>query len=121
MQAHKESGQSVGADALVGLAGFAPPTLHALGARGRRSFPAGVQRRGHERPRARSARSTPVARRCRAYPVVPLARGQALTIGVTSYDGGLYYGLWADRDAMPDLAVLGQCIEDALAELLETV
>ena len=61
------------------------------------------------------------ARLVSAYPVVPLARGQALTIGVTSYDGGLYYGLWADRDAMPDLAVLGQCLEDALAELLETV
>ena len=33
MQAHKDSGQAVTAEALVGLAGFAPPTLHALGAR----------------------------------------------------------------------------------------
>src|SRR5262249_59523460 len=33
MKAHKESGQSVGADALVALSGFAPPTLHAAGAR----------------------------------------------------------------------------------------
>src|SRR5262249_54212075 len=33
MRAHKESGQSVAADAIVAMAGFAPPNLHALGAR----------------------------------------------------------------------------------------
>jgi len=51
------------------------------------------------------------------YPVIPLAKGQALAIGLTSYDGGVYYGLNADRDAMPDIEVLGQGIADALAEL----
>ena len=54
------------------------------------------------------------------YPVMPLAKGQALSIGLTSYDGGVYYGLNADRDAMPDLDVLGQCIVDALAELMDS-
>ena len=54
------------------------------------------------------------------YPVMPLAKGQALSIGLTSYDGGVYYGLNADRDAMPDVDVLGQGIVDALAELLES-
>ena len=46
-------------------------------------------------------------------------QGQALAIGLTSYDGGVYFGLNADRNAMPDLEVLGQCIVDALAELTE--
>ena len=54
------------------------------------------------------------------YPVMPLAKGQALSIGLTSYDGGVYYGLLADRDAMPDVDVLGQCIVDALAELKDS-
>jgi WS/DGAT/MGAT family acyltransferase len=122
MRAHKDSGQSVAAQALAGIAGFAPPTLHSLGARvaadlSRRVFNLVVTNvPGPQRPLYAAG-----ARLIRAYPVVPLARGQALTIGVTSYDGGLFYGLWADRDAMPDLAVLGQCLEDALAELLETV
>ena len=31
--AHRETGQAVGAEALAGLAGFSPPTLHSLGAR----------------------------------------------------------------------------------------
>jgi len=60
------------------------------------------------------------ARMLAAYPIVPLARGQALSIGVTSYDGDVFFGLNADRDAMPDLEVLGQLIHDALVELLDT-
>ena len=35
------------------------------------------------------------------------ARGRRSSIGLTSYDGGVYYGLNADRDAMPDLDDLG--------------
>ena len=54
-------------------------------------------------------------------PVVPLAKNQALSIGLTSYNGGVYYGLNADRDAMPDIDVLASCIEESLAELVGTV
>ncbi|MFN2625050.1 MAG: WS/DGAT domain-containing protein, partial [Mycobacteriales bacterium] len=46
---------------------------------------------------------------------------QAVCIALTSYNGGVYYGINADRDAVPDVDVLATCIEDALAELLETV
>ncbi len=122
MKAHKETGQSVGAEALVGIAGFAPPTLHALGAR----VGSGLSRRmfnlvvtnvpGPQFPLYSSG-----ARMEAAYPVVPLAKGQAVSIGLTSYDGGVYFGLNADRDAMPDVDVLAQCLVDALAELRETV
>jgi hypothetical protein len=37
---------------------------------------------------------------------------------MTSYDGGMYYGFNGDRDAMPDVDVLGTLVEEALAELL---
>ena len=37
--------------------------------------------------------------------VVPLAKGQALAVGLTSYDGGVFYGLNADRDAMADVVL----------------
>jgi len=56
-----------------------------------------------------------------AYPVVPLARGQAVSIGLTSYDGGVFFGINADREAMPDVEVLAQCIDDAIEEMLATV
>jgi diacylglycerol O-acyltransferase len=52
--------------------------------------------------------------------VQPLLPRHALAIGVTSYDGGVYFGLTGDRDALPDLDVLGQCIEEALAELVDS-
>ena len=38
MRGHKESGQAVGADAIVQMSGFAPPTIHSLGARVASSF-----------------------------------------------------------------------------------
>jgi WS/DGAT/MGAT family acyltransferase len=37
------------------------------------------------------------------YPLVPLFRNQALGIALFSYDGGLFWGLNADWDALPDL------------------
>jgi hypothetical protein len=55
------------------------------------------------------------------FPVVPLARGQGLSIGLTSYNGRVYYGLNADRDALPDVEVIGALLEEALAELVDTV
>ena len=121
MQAHKDTGQAVGAEALVGIAGFAPPTLHALGAR----VASGLSRRWFNLvvtnvPGPQQPLYAGEARMLAAYPVVPLAKGQALSIGLTSYDGRVFYGLNADRDAMPDVDVLAQCLGDALGELRES-
>jgi hypothetical protein len=52
-----------------------------------------------------------------AYPVVPLFDNYALTIGLFSYDGGLYWGLNADWEQMPDLHDVILAIEAAFAEL----
>jgi diacylglycerol O-acyltransferase len=54
------------------------------------------------------------------YPVPPLHPGFGVAIGVTSYDGGVYYGITADRDALPDIDILGQCVTEALDELVES-
>lgn len=122
MKAHKESGQSVGADALIALSGFAPPTLHSMGARvassfSRRLFNVVVTNvPGPQFPLYAGG-----AKLLEMFPVVPLAKGQAVSIGLTSYNGGVFYGLNADRDAMGDVDVLGALIEESLAALLETV
>ena len=60
------------------------------------------------------------ARLLATYPVMPLSRGQALAVGLTSYDGSVYFGLNADRHAMPDLDVLAQAVDEALTELRES-
>ncbi len=122
MRGHKESGQSVGADALVAMSGFAPPTIHSLGARVASSFTRRLFNLvvtnvpGPQFPLYAAG-----ARMLSMYPVVPLAKGQAVSCGLTSYDGGVYYGLNADRDAMPDIDVLASLIEESLAELVGTV
>ena len=55
------------------------------------------------------------------YPCIPLSGNRAVSIGVTSYRGTVFFGLVADRDAVPDADVLAQCIDEALVELVETV
>ena len=37
-----------------------------------------------------------------------------------SYDGHVFYGLEADRDAVPDVDVLAKCITESLSELVDT-
>ena len=53
------------------------------------------------------------------WPLVPLAADHAAGLAVLSYDGRVFFGLNADRDAMPDLDVLTKGIEESFAELRE--
>ena len=120
-QAHKDTGRAVGARSLSDIAGFAPATLHALGVRAS----AGVMRRQHDLvitnvPGPQVPLYAAGARMTATYPVLPLSAGHLLSVGVTSYDGEVFLGLNADRDAIPDLAVLAQCLHDALDDLLDT-
>ena len=120
MRQQMEAGRAVGADTLSGLGGFAPPTMHTLAARlggavSRRLYNVAVTNvPGPQHPLFVAG-----AQMASTYPVMPLGQAKALSIGLTSYDGGVYYGLYADRDALPDVDVLGQSIVDALQELLE--
>jgi len=119
-QAHKDTGKAVDARTLSELAGFAPATLHALGVRA-----------GHETVRRRHdlvitnvpgpqqpvhLGSVPLVS---SQPVIPLAPGHLLAIGVTSYHGGLTFGLAGDRDAVDDLDVLAGCLSEAVEELVD--
>jgi diacylglycerol O-acyltransferase len=56
------------------------------------------------------------------YPAVPLnPRNQALSIGIVSYDGSVFFGIQGDRDALPDLDAAAQGIERAVDRLLESI
>jgi diacylglycerol O-acyltransferase / wax synthase len=122
MLTRSEAGQPVAADALVRLGGFAPPTLHALGARAASAF---SQRIFNilvtNVPGPQVSLYAAGAKMMEMFPVVPLARNQAVSIGVTSYDGGVYFGLNADRAAMADVDVLARMVEESVEELLTTL
>jgi diacylglycerol O-acyltransferase / wax synthase len=122
MGEHTAGGRSVRAGALARIGGHAPPTLHALGARAVN----GISKRifnlvvtnvpGPQVPLYAAG-----ARMLEMFPVVPLGQGQGLAVGITSYDGGLFYGLNGDRDALADIDVVAQAMDEALDELLATV
>ncbi len=107
---------SVGARTLTELAGFASTTILSQAARlqqRQRSFNVVVTNvPGPQTPMYL------LGRRLRAlYPVLPLARRQALGISVTSYDGRLGFGLLADYDAVPDLEFLAGALREAIDAL----
>jgi diacylglycerol O-acyltransferase len=114
-KAHVENGRAVSASKLAEISGFAPTTFHALGAR----VAAGHSPRSYELlvtnvPGPQFPLYAAGARLLASYPVLPLVSGHALAMGVTSYDGQVFYGISADRDAVPDVEVLGQCVAESL-------
>jgi diacylglycerol O-acyltransferase len=121
LKAHKETGGAVAAAQLVALPGFAPTTFHALGARIVNEQPPGSYQLAITNvPGSQEPLFVAGAQMVQTFPALPLTEGHALAIGATSYDGGIYLGLVSDRDAMPDIEVLGACVSDALEELVET-
>ncbi|MGY1775281.1 wax ester/triacylglycerol synthase family O-acyltransferase [Geodermatophilus sp. SYSU D00804] len=116
------SGRSVRADTLVALTGFAPPTLHALGARAAR----GLSRRMFNLvvtnvPGPQVPLYAAGSRMLEVFPVVPLVGGQGLAVGMTSYDGHVYVGLNADRDGVVDVDVLADLVEQEVGALADSV
>lgn len=120
-KAHRDNGRNVSARRLSGIAGFAPTTFHALGAR----LAVTEQRHGFQIsitnvPGPQFPLYADGARMLESYPVHPLLPDHPLAIGVTSYDGGVFYGITADRDAVPDADTLGQCVLESLEELKDS-
>lgn len=119
-KAHSETGRAVAADRIAGVAGFAPTTFHALGSRVAAEEAQGVNLVITNVPGPQFPMFLAGAEMLETYPVPPLQPGFSVAIGVTSYDGGVYYGITADRDALSDIDVLGQCVQDALDELVDS-
>ncbi|CAN5364765.1 wax ester/triacylglycerol synthase family O-acyltransferase [soil metagenome] len=118
-QAHKDTGRSVAANRLAGIAGFAPTTFHAIGSR----VASDELRRGYHLsvtnvPGPQSPLYAAGAQMVATYPVPPLIGGHPMAIGVTSYNGKVFYGITADRDLLPDVDLFGTCVSEALEELL---
>ncbi len=111
----KSSGQAVGAEILTKLTDFAPSTIASQAARlqpAQRFFNLVVTNvPGPQFP------LYVLGRRMESiFPMVPLARRQALCVGIMSYDGQVNFGLIGDYDAMADLDSFALDLEAATAE-----
>jgi diacylglycerol O-acyltransferase len=112
----KEREQAVGAAFLTDVSRYAAPTLMDLAARL-------VHRQPFFNLVVTNVPGPQVPLYCmggrmlEAYPVVPLSRNLTIGVAILSYYGQLHLGLFADRDAVPDLDVLARGVEDGFAEL----
>jgi hypothetical protein len=52
------------------------------------------------------------------YPMVPLADHHAVSVGMITIHDQACFGVYADRQALPDVHMLAQDIDDAVTELL---
>ncbi len=52
-----------------------------------------------------------------SFPMVPLFRNQGLGIALFSYDGGLYWGINADWETVPDLHDFAEALEQSFRDL----
>jgi diacylglycerol O-acyltransferase len=118
MAEHLDSGRPVAARGLLKVGGFAPATLHSLGARAAGSLSGRIFNvMVTNSPGPQVPMYAGQARLVEMFPVMPLMRTQALAIGVTSYHGGVYFGLNGDRKAAFDVDLVAGMIEESLEEL----
>lgn len=115
----KTGGTALGVDALLAAADLLPGSLYALG----------VKAWAHSPQRIFSTVTTNVPgpqvplyllgrRMTDMYPYIPLGADLRITIGVASYAGGLAWGVTGDHDAVPDLRVLSDGIDQSINELV---
>jgi diacylglycerol O-acyltransferase / wax synthase len=112
----KQSEQARAASLIIQATGWTPPTVNRLLSRAMdrpRVFNLVVSNvPGPQQPFYLLGR-----RMVEVYPFVPLSpQGHALSIGVVSYDGGVFFGLVGDRRAVPDIDRLAVALDEALAE-----
>ncbi len=120
MKGLKSSGQAVGAQILTSLGQYAPPTIIAQASRlvaRQRAFNLVVT----NVPGPQIPLYTLGRRMQEVYPVLPLSDNTTIGIALLSYNGTIGFGFLGDYDAAPDLALLAEGVEKALAELLSLV
>jgi diacylglycerol O-acyltransferase / wax synthase len=118
MDGLKESKQAVGAATLASVNNLAPPTILAQASRlnfSTRLFNLLVTNvPGPQLPLYVLGR-----RLIDVFPIAFLPRNHALAVAIMSYDGSIDYGLLGDYDALGDINLIAEGIDEVLAELLE--
>jgi diacylglycerol O-acyltransferase / wax synthase len=110
----------VDARTIVTLSGFAPPTLHAMGTRVATTFSARqFNLLMTNVPGAQKQMYVAGTKLLETYAVPPLLHNQVLALGITSYNGMLYFGINADREGMADVDVFPTLLRESLDELLD--
>jgi diacylglycerol O-acyltransferase len=112
----KESEQARAASLLIEASGWTPPTINRV-ISGAMARPLTWNLVVSNVPGPQMTFYLLGRRLLEVYPFVPLSpQGHAVSIGVVSYDGGVFFGVVGDRDVVCDLDDLGAAFNTALAE-----
>ncbi len=115
----KGSKQAVAGDALVKLAGFAPPMLLSLGSRlAARTPQHALQTVTTNVPGPQYPLYVVGRRMVYSYPYVPIMGSVRISIAIFSYCGRLFFGITGDYDSVTDIDVLRDGIEEGMRELV---
>jgi diacylglycerol O-acyltransferase len=120
MSDRKQAGEPEGADSALKLVGYAPHQLQNVVSRlvaSPRTYNLTVS----NIPGPRDPLFMLGCELKEVYPVVPLSDRHAVSIGITTIRDGAYFGIYADRESLPDAELLAQDIDISIDELLERV
>jgi diacylglycerol O-acyltransferase / wax synthase len=119
MEDLKSSRQAVGAQGLTELAGFAAPTLLALGTRLTFRLPQPLMQTVTTNvPGPRFPLYMLDRQMTEIHPYVPIASNIRISVGILSYLDQLNFGINADFDGVPDISVLSRGIREGFDELI---
>jgi WS/DGAT/MGAT family acyltransferase len=117
-KALKDSKQAVGAEFLMNIGMWAPPTIHGMAAR--------LAARGRfinlvvsNVPGPQIPLYIAGARLVASYPIMPVAENMGLSIACTSLAGTMAFGITADWDILPDIEYVAAAMDESLTELLK--
>jgi diacylglycerol O-acyltransferase / wax synthase len=112
----KESGQARAASLIIEATGWTPPTINRV-LSDLTSRPLVFNLVVSNVPGPQMPFYLLGRRMLEVYPFVPLSpQNHALSAGVISYDGGVFFGLVGDRRVVADINELERCLVGALAE-----
>jgi hypothetical protein len=115
----KDSEQARAASLVIEATGWTPPTVNRVLA-GAMSRPLTWNLAVSNVPGPQAPFYLLGRRLLEIYPFVPLSpQGRALTIGIVSYDGGVFFGLAGDREVMDDIDAVARDVGAALDEQID--
>jgi WS/DGAT/MGAT family acyltransferase len=114
----KQAGGAEGADTILRSVSLAPPPLQRFVSQLAAS-PQAFNLAVSNIPGPQGKQYMRGCRLAEVYPVVPLADRHALSIGMTTASDGAFFGLYADREALPEVDELADHLDSSIDELLE--
>ena len=112
----KRTRQAVAADALAGLADWAPPSLLVLAGRLMSNPQAGANINVTNVPGPQFPLYSGGAQLLEVWPFAPLYPAMGLGVAIVSYNGDAYFGLTADPGLVPDVEEFTSKLREAAAE-----